>query len=133
MSGIVWGRRLSQYPVRYGFCPSKKAWDIELKRMKVRRSDNNAYLDSGAALTLFHDTPFGKTMIVTVSEGLDKRSHYSPLTVAMVIVHEAVHVWQRIREHIGEDAPGRECEAYAIQAISQEMIAAYCDTRRKIL
>lgn len=48
-----------------------------------------------------------------------------PIKVAGLLVHEAVHVWQAYAERIGEDLPGIEQEAYAVQAISQELMAEF--------
>jgi len=48
-----------------------------------------------------------------------------PIETACLLVHEAVHVWQEYCEDIGEDSPGAEQEAYAIQAISQRLMTEY--------
>ncbi len=48
-----------------------------------------------------------------------------PIEVAGLLVHESVHVWQEYCESIGEDQPAREQEAYAVQAIAQELMAEY--------
>lgn len=42
-----------------------------------------------------------------------------------LLVHEAVHVWQRFVEFIGEEHPSDEFEAYSIQAITQTLLEAY--------
>jgi len=49
----------------------------------------------------------------------------NPIEVAGLLVHEAVHVWQEYADRIGEKQPGREQEAYAIQAISQELMDSF--------
>lgn len=47
-----------------------------------------------------------------------------------LIVHEAVHVWQRIVEHIGEHKPSDEFMAYGIQTIAQELMFAYKEAKK---
>lgn len=50
-----------------------------------------------------------------------------PVEVAGLLVHEAVHVWQRYCDRIGERNPGDEQEAYAIQAIAQELMQSFVE------
>lgn len=51
--------------------------------------------------------------------------------VAGLLVHEAVHVWQAWCKHVGEDEPGDETEAYAIQWISQQLMDAYINLTKE--
>lgn len=43
----------------------------------------------------------------------------------LTIVHESVHVWQKIMEYMGEDNPGIETEAYTIEYIVKELGLLY--------
>lgn len=42
-----------------------------------------------------------------------------------LLIHEAVHLWQAHCRWLGEDKPGDEAEAYAIQKIAAELIKEY--------
>lgn len=64
----------------------------------------------------------GKRCCVVTMRGWEDRN---PIEVAGLLIHEAVHVWQDYAEQIGETAPGKEQEAYAIQAIAQELMAEF--------
>jgi len=48
-----------------------------------------------------------------------------PIEVAGVLVHEAVHVFQRLCDSIGEDAPSREFEAYSIGNIAERLMREF--------
>jgi len=45
-----------------------------------------------------------------------------PIVIAGLLVHEATHVWQQYKRDIGEQVPGDEQEAYAIQILSQTLM-----------
>lgn len=63
--------------------------------------------------------------VCVVCLDLDRCRDFTPIEVACLLVHEAVHVWQTYRDHIGEDRPSHEFEAYSIQAISLRLMDAY--------
>lgn len=52
------------------------------------------------------------------------------IETAAIIAHEAVHIKQRMLERIGEDRPGREVEAYIVQAATEYLLAEYDRQRR---
>lgn len=56
---------------------------------------------------------------------LDSWQGRDPIEVAGLLIHEAVHVWQGYAEQLGEEFPGSEQEAYAVQAIAQELLAEF--------
>ena len=51
----------------------------------------------------------------------------TPVEVAGLLIHEAVHVWQCYCERIGERAPGDEQMAYGIQSIAQELMSSFVE------
>lgn len=55
------------------------------------------------------------------------RPGISGVQLAAMLVHEAVHVFQKFCYHIGETQPSEEFEAYAIQNISQRLMQEYAD------
>ncbi len=118
---VIWCDRGWQ-PVHFGFCPSKKAWKREMKRMNC----NEPYPKSDGRCTTF--TNEGKVVvIVTVRDGSEHERSISEITG--LLVHEATHVWQTIREDIGEKDPSPEFEAYSMQAIFHGLFTAFQETR----
>ena len=73
--------------------------------------------------TLTHEKTGELCAVVSVSE--DAQTRCNAIELAGLLVHEAVHVWQAYAAHMQETAPGVEQEAYAIQGISQELLAEY--------
>jgi hypothetical protein len=59
-------------------------------------------------------------------------THEDGIYVASMLVHEAVHVWQRFSEFLSEndDAFGRESEAYAIESISRELMHEFARAKQ---
>lgn len=124
MNDIVWLDRGWQ-PVRIGFCPTKKAWKKEMKRINCDRE----YIRNNAQCDMFKCPGAPTLILVTIDKSADTRN---PIEVIGLLMHEAVHVWQRVCDEIGEEDPGWEMEAYAIQSITQDLIQAFEETRRKL-
>lgn len=48
-----------------------------------------------------------------------------PIEVACTLVHESVHVFQRLCDSIGESEPSREFEAYSIERIAERLMREF--------
>lgn len=133
---VVWCDR-GWFPTYYGFCPSEFAWRAEMKRLARAHKGNGSCArepypaGADARATTFDSANGQRLVIVTVADRFDKKMRQDPFAVAGLILHEAVHVWQALREEIGEKEPSREFEAYAIQHISLNLFWAYENTRLK--
>lgn len=82
------------------------------------------YLKGARSDATSHHLVNGSGAVVTVV-ALGDMAGRSGVEIAGLLVHEAVHVWQEYCDSIGETNPGREQEAYAVQAIAQELMAEY--------
>lgn len=121
---VVWCNR-GWLPTHFGFCPSEKAWDREMKRLQV---EDEPYPRTDGRCTTLANRASGKfCILVTIGEHIDPKD--DPIGVLGLIVHEAAHVWQQIKKDIGEKRPSAEFEAYALQAIFIQLSSAYTDTR----
>lgn len=117
-------RALMVSPYYYGLCCTEKQFHRELRRMKIDRANWPPFLNTPQANATLHtwNNAEGKLMaIICIGDG---HKHSIPQVHAM-LVHEAVHLWQFIRQHIGEKAPSDEFEAYSVQTISQRLMEAY--------
>lgn len=113
-------RRISAHGPFLTLCLDEEQFKKACKQIKCAAPPflPNAWSDAAAH---YFDTAFGLVVIVCL-QGWQGRN---PIEVAGILVHEAVHVWQKYAERIGESNPGREQEAYAIQAVSQELMDSF--------
>lgn len=123
---IVWIDRGWQ-PVAIGFCPSEKAWRRAMKMQNVA-ADWPVVPNSGGHTQWLKNEKTGEGLILVV---VSSEAERCSMSVIMTIVHEAVHVWQFLCQHIGERDPGIEMEAYGIECITRGLIEAYCETQGK--
>lgn len=48
-----------------------------------------------------------------------------------IIFHEAVHIWQHLKERMGEEAPSVEFEAYSIQKIGEDLLNMFNESKNE--
>lgn len=106
-------------------CLSDKEFRRVMRDCDIALPGNWVESSNGArAHILKHDTTGRLCVVVCL-----KTTGASEEQIAALLVHEAVHIWQYWCEKIGEDKPGEEQEAYAIQSLSQTLFTEYA--RRK--
>lgn len=123
---VVWIDRGWQ-PVAIGFCPSETAWNREMKRVNGTAPWPDIPNAGGHTQWLRNDTTGEAIILVCIHSEAERDA----LEVILTILHEAVHVWQFLCDHIGEKKPGIEMEAYGIENITRSLIEAYTSTQGK--
>jgi hypothetical protein len=123
-------RRLMTSPYHFGLCLSEADFQHELRRLKVPAREWPDFLGSSVANATCHflERTDGKRLAIICLGDTEGRL---PVEVNGLLVHEAVHIWQRICEDIGERRPSTEFEAYSIQFLSQELMHAYNEATKK--
>lgn len=114
-------------PGRIGFCPSEKAWDREMA--KIKSQDMRYPAESHGNCSWWHSET-DVLVLITVGPHVDKG--INPAAIVGIIAHECMHAWRQLREFIGEAEPSPEFEAYVMQALVQEVLSAYNATRKKL-
>ncbi len=101
---------------------SQAEFDAALRSMKHPVGAAYVKNERSDATTHVLDSATGRLACIVAMSGWEGRN---AIEVAGLLVHEAVHCWQEYADAIGEHNPGREQEAYAIQAIAQELMAEF--------
>lgn len=124
--GVQWlDRELIRSSYCIGLCRTPKAFRRELKRLRIPANRRPDFIkpDHADAAAHFFERKGDRGRCVIVCLGSTKGR--SKIEVYGLLTHEAVHIWQAIREDIGEHNPSSEFEAYSIQAIAQRLMEAY--------
>lgn len=82
------------------------------------------WLDPDRHMATTHDWRLRDKLVCVVCLHPDAMGA-NPIQVACTLVHEAVHVFQRLCDSIGEVAPSREFEAYSIERIAEELMREF--------
>jgi len=114
-------RRVAKLGPFLTLCLSKEEQDHVTKKLLSRSLDFP--VDGAHCHTFGNITTNELCAVVSVSKASQERCN--SIELVGLLIHEAVHVWQRYAEDMGETSPGTEQEAYAIQGISQELLDEY--------
>lgn len=101
----------------YYLATTEKAFKAVLRKHKIYDS---SYMPTGAlaCCTIYEEQGIA---VVCLKEDIWATNE----EIYSLLVHEAVHLWQAHCRWLGEDKPGDETEAYAIQKIAGELIKEY--------
>lgn len=118
-------RSLTVCAYHYCLILSAEAFFAELRRIKLPEHRWGAFLNKDAHATMHHFEHDGK-MIAMVCIDAEFAATKTGCQVAALLVHEAVHIWQKHASFIGSfNDHGDEEEAYAIQNIAQALMESY--------
>jgi hypothetical protein len=114
-------------PLYVGIALTEKSFKKEMKRLNVKEPPAFVPEKADACCHTF-DKPDGKIACIIAIKEPRKRPVQQ---VYALLVHESVHVWQRVREAMNESEPSREFEAYTVQWISQQCFYAVEEFRKR--
>ena len=110
-------------PLTYALCTSEEDYLKAVGYMQV--TDPNPWLldraDGTAHVFEGQDGKFSVIVCMRESDDVQK--------VVGLLAHEAVHIWQKVRELLRESQPSTEFEAYAIQQIVMNLHDKYYEER----
>jgi hypothetical protein len=113
-------RRVAAPGPYLALCLTEKQYLKAMKHCNIKNPPNWIRGNADATTHILQNENNESVCIVCLNQGKHKKAE-----ILGLLVHEAVHVWQEYAFKIGETSPASEQMAYGIQAISQELIAAY--------
>ena len=120
----VWlDRALTMCAYHYCLCLSEEAFDEELDRIKLPAWKRTQWISPDMHATTHHFIHDGKPIaMVCIRPDFERTG----IQIAALLVHEAVHIWQKHAAYIGShNDHGDEEEAYAIQNIAQNLMESF--------
>jgi hypothetical protein len=118
-------RDLIANPLYLGLCLSEEAFHREMRRLAIPREKWPNWISMTHANATAHYFDHSKSRRRLAIICLRREKGISRIQIYGLLVHEAVHIWQWIKEDIGEDAPSKEFEAYSIQRLAMNLMSAY--------
>lgn len=99
---------------------SEEAYLDACAHCKVERPERWVTIDGSACVHTFEHAADGWCCVVAINV-----TTQTPIQIAALLVHEAVHVIQHYFDHMHERHPAIEQTAYAIQYMSQTLMEEY--------
>ncbi len=115
-----WRNRAMVTAPYFTLCTTEEMFVAETKRLDWKETAEWAST-KGARCHYGRNEDGDLTCVVCVRDW-DK---HDPIPVAGMLVHEAVHIFQRWCHEHGEDSPSSEFQAYSIQWLSQELLEEF--------
>lgn len=109
-------------PLSVGVFFSEKDFRSECKRLGIKE---NEFTGGGeACVAVVHSYVNDKTghEINMMCFRLEKMKEKTAAEIVGIVAHECVHVFQNMKNFLGEREPGKEFEAYAIQHLVEGVI-----------
>jgi len=103
-------------------CLSEDEYLAAMKHCKIKHPPAWVKTERAQATAHFLQHDNNELVCVVCLRAWENRD---PIEVAGLLVHESVHIWQEYAAGMGETTPGSEQEAYAIQSISQQLMAEF--------
>lgn len=100
------------FPAHIGISFCELGFQKEMKRMGIK---NHQFTSDGATATANMFTDENGDSCYIICFDADKHKKMPLVRVYSTLIHECIHVWQFLKEHIGEKNPGIETEAYFIE------------------
>lgn len=104
-------------------CISEDAFKRAAKHCGVAVEDGE-WMDEKRQMAVVHTWQKNGKMIAVVCLHPDSRNA-DPIEVASTLVHESVHIFQRLCDSIAESDPSREFEAYSIERIAERLMREF--------
>lgn len=108
----------------YTLCLSEKDFLAAIKHCNeaLTHNDFGPWADKNKACTHnFKDDKDRQCCVVCINMA----TQHSGIEIAGLLVHEAVHIFQKWCSNVGEYSPSAEFEAYSIQWLSQQLMWEY--------
>lgn len=118
---ITW-LEMGAIPINVGFTTSQRAFAKECRSFGVDNSHEFLSGTGEASTHTFSDHDDNRNFQIVVTIHKKKRTI---LDLVWLLAHEATHVWQGIRERLGEKTPGHEMEAYTVAWLTKCFVEEY--------